>query len=343
MSGLLTNKKMRDQKSIILFAVVTAAFGGIPFLLNPETSYIVYLLFLAFIYTALTQGWNILGGYTGQLSLGTHAFFGLGAYVTAISWLQGITGYFDPLAMFFSGMAASILAVAVGIPLLSKLRGDYFALGTLGLGEILRAVFIQGGTVTGGAAGLVIPSLSYSSMRPYYYTALFLAVLATAVTYLMVRSRIGLALVAIREDETAAAANGIHVLKYKVLAFAAGAFIAGLCGSLQAYYIFHIHPHGFLNLNWTLYPILMCLLGGGGTIIGPIIGAMFLTWIFELAKVWLVEIHPIFSGVLIIVVIIFLPNGVIRVRSKVDHAGKGAFLSNLSRFLKSKSNQKGGY
>ena len=94
-------------------------------------------------------------------------------------------------------------------------------------------------------------------------------------TYFLVKSPVGWALIAVRDDETAAAANGIHVLMYKVLAFAVGAFIAGLCGSLQAYYLFHIHPQNFYGLNWTLYPILMCIMGGSGTIGGPIMGAFF--------------------------------------------------------------------
>jgi branched-chain amino acid transport system permease protein len=305
---------MNEKKQIGIVVLIVAAFACVPFILDTETSYIVYFLFMAFTYLALSQSWNLVAGYTGQISLGHHAFFGLGAYVMAIGWIQGIAGFFDPLGIFLSGLGPAILAIAVGIPLLSKLRGDYFALGTLGLGEILRVIFIQGGVLTGGSAGLMLRSSSYTSMKPYYFMALFLAILATAVNYFMIKSRIGLALIAVRDDETAAAANGINVLKYKVLAFAVGAFIAGLCGSLQGYYLFHIHPQNFYGLNWTLYPILMCVMGGSGTITGPIIGAIFLTAVFEMAKVWLPEIHPIFSGALIIATIIFLPDGLVRLR-----------------------------
>jgi branched-chain amino acid transport system permease protein len=288
--------------------------------LDTEASYLIYFLFLAFTYIALSQSWNLIAGYTGQISLGHHAFFSIGAYVTGMVWIHDVTGtgyYFDPLTMFLSGLGSAVFAVAIGIPLLSKLRGDYFALGTLGLGEILRVLFIKGGSFTGGAVGLILPSGVYSSMMPYYFTGLFLAFLATAVTYAVVRSPIGLALEAIREDEMAASASGVHILKYKVLAFALSAFLAGLCGSLQAYYLFHIHPEGFLNLNWTLYPILMCVLGGIGTILGPIIGAVFLTAVFSLANIYLPEIHPIFSGALIIVVMLFLPDGVMRLKAKM--------------------------
>ena len=128
--------------------------------------------------------------------------------------------------------------------MLSKLRGDYFALGTLGLGEILRVTFIKGGAFTGGPVGLMLPSSSYASMIPYYYTGLFLAFGSIVAAYLIVKSRYGLALIAIREDESAAAANGINILKYKIAALAVSAFLAGMCGSLQAYYIFHVNPEG---------------------------------------------------------------------------------------------------
>lgn len=305
---------MKRKTRIGLLILVMALFAALPLILDSENSYYVYFLFMAFTYIALSQSWNLVAGYTGQISLGLHAFFGLGAYVIAIGWGKEIIGFLDPLGIALSGLIPAILAAAVGIPLLSKLRGDYFALGTLGLGEILRLIFTQGGALTGGSAGLMLPSSSYTSMLPYYFIALFLAVFATAVTYLIVKSSLGWALISVRDDETAAAANGVNVLKFKVLAFTVGAFMAGLCGSLQAYYLFHVHPQNFFGLNWTLYPILMCVMGGVGSTIGPVVGAVFLAAVFELAKILLPEIHPVFSGVLIVLTIIFLPDGLVRLR-----------------------------
>jgi branched-chain amino acid transport system permease protein len=305
---------MISRKQSLTFIIVIAAFLCVPFVLDAENNYFVYYLFIAFTYLAMAQGFNLIAGYTGQVSLGQHAFFGLGAYVTVFAWELAGLEYFNPFAMVLSGLGPAILAILIGIPLLSKLRGDYFSLGTLGLGEILRVIFIQGRAFTGGSMGKYLPSTSYTSMSPYYFTALFLAVFATALVFYIIRSRIGLALIAIREDETAAAANGIHILRYKLFAFAVGAFITGLCGSLHAYYLFHIHPQNFFGLSWTLYPILMCVLGGSGSFTGPIIGAIVLTGVFELAKIWLPEIHPIISGALIIVSILFLPDGLIRLK-----------------------------
>ena len=309
MGKTITNKK---QMGVLI--LIVAASAAVPFIFDPQTSYLVFFLFSAFIYVALTQAWNLVAGFAGQVSLGNHAFFGLGAYVIAIGWSRGLIGYLDPLGMFMAGCAAALLGIIVGIPLLSKLRGDYFALGTLGLGEILRLITIQGRALTAGPTGIFLPSSAFTTIVPYYFIALFVALLAIGVTYYMLKSPIGLALVATRDDEAAAAAIGINILKFKVLAFAVGAFVAGLCGALQAYYIFHVEPQGFFSLRWTIYPVLMCILGGAGTISGPVVGAIFLTAVFEVAKYYLPEIHPIFSGLLIILVIIFMPNGLVRLR-----------------------------
>jgi branched-chain amino acid transport system permease protein len=136
MTRLFASRKMG-----YLFALILLIFFLIyPFLVNAETSYMVYFFYTTFIYVALAQGWNLVAGYAGQVSLGQHAFFGIGCYVTAITWRAGITGYFDPLAILMSGIGAALVAIVIGLPLLAKLRGDYFALGTLGLGEILRVI-----------------------------------------------------------------------------------------------------------------------------------------------------------------------------------------------------------
>jgi branched-chain amino acid transport system permease protein len=309
-------RKKITRNSYTLFVIVTLAFAAFPLLVNTEESYLVYFFFMCFIYVALAQGWNLVAGYAGQASLGQHAFFGLGAYIMAITWKAEWTDFLDPVALILSGAGAALLAVLVGVALLSKLRGDYFALGTLGLGEIMRVVFTQGGTLTGGPVGLLLPSSSYQSLGPYYFIALAIALSALLFVWLLVKSRVGLALVAIREDEQAAASNGIHVLKFKILAFAAGAFFTGMSGSVYGYYLFHIHPLGFFSLNWALLPVLMTVLGGIGTLFGPVLGAFVLTAVFELANIYIPEIHPIFSGLFVILVMLFLPQGIMSLGGK---------------------------
>jgi len=304
--GIASKQKIGYSLGLLLLAL----FVVYPFLVDAEASYLVYFLYSTFIYVALAQGWNLASGYTGQVSLGQHAFFGIGCYVTAITWRAGLTGYLDPLAMFMSGVGAALVAIAIGLPLLAKLKGDYFALGTLGVAEILRVIAINGGHLTEGVAGISLPSSAYLSMRHYYFIALSIALITLALLWLMTRSSIGLALVAIREDETAAAANGIGTLKYKILAFAVGAFVTGLCGSLNAYYMFHIHTAGAFNLNLVVIPILMAILGGAGTFLGPILGAFILAGVFELANIWMPALHPIFSAAFIVLVALFLPDGI---------------------------------
>jgi branched-chain amino acid transport system permease protein len=307
---------MKNVRSIGIALLITLLLVLIPFVSDSEKSYLIFFLFLTFCHIVLTQGWNLVAGYTGQISLGNHAFFALGAYTTAMIWRADLFGranyYFDPITMILSGLVPVVFALAIGIPLLGKLRGDYFALGTLGFGEILKVAFVKGGNFTGGPIGIMLTSSVYTTLRPHYWTALFLALLATGVVYFMSKSRVGLALVAIREDETAASSSGIHILKYKVLAFGISAFLIGVCGSLYAYYLFQVSPEGFLILRWTLYPILMCVIGGSGTVVGPIVGSLVMTAVFTAANIYFPSIHPIFSGMIIIIVMLFMPNGIVR-------------------------------
>lgn len=310
---------MKERNSLIASIVVVVAFACIPIFLDVDRSYFVFFLFMSFLYVIISQGWNIVGGYTGQVSLGQHAFFGLGAYTMGINWIHGIThtGYFfDPLTMILSGLVPVVLAIIIGIPLLSRLRGDYFSLGTLGVGEIMKVFFVKGGSITGASDGLHLPSTVFTSMHPYYYVGLFLAVFATGAVFFITRSRIGLALRAIREDEDAAASHGIYVMKYKILAFGIGAFLAGIGGCLYGYYLFHINPDAVLKLNWTLYPILMCVIGGAGTVIGPVIGAFFMTAVFMLSEIYFVEINPVIAGLLIIIVMKFIPTGLVGLKER---------------------------
>lgn len=311
--------------TIIALAIVLIAVCVIPFTIDAESSFIVYFLFMTFCYITIAQAWNLVGGYTGQMSMAQHAFFGLGAYTTGIIWLHDLTHtgyYFDPITMILSGVVPVVLAVIIGIPLLSRLRDDYFVLGTLGMGQIIQVIFVKGGKFTGASDGLHLPSTVYTSMKPYYWTGLILAALSTAIVYFVIRSRIGLALRAIREDETSAASHGVHVLGYKIFAFALSAFLCGLCGSLYAIYLFHINPDSVIKLDWTLYPILICVIGGAGSVLGPILGALFMTAVFNFADIYFVGISPILAGILIVIVMKFMPGGLIGLFESAGFPGR---------------------
>jgi branched-chain amino acid transport system permease protein len=179
------------------------------------------------------------------------------------------------------------------------------------MGEIIKVIFVKGGKFTGGSDGLHLDSSIYTSLKPYYWVALLLAVCVTTVVYFLMRSKVGLALGAIREDETSAASHGVRVLRYKMIAFALGAFFAGICGSLYGMYLFNINPDAMFRLDWTLYPVLMCVIGGSGTILGPVIGVFFMTAVFSIADVFFVGMQPVLAGILIILVMKFMPGGLI--------------------------------
>ncbi|WP_217577708.1 branched-chain amino acid ABC transporter permease [Mesorhizobium sp. GbtcB19] len=303
--------------------VVVAALALLPFLPGAVDAYYFSFLFFVFLYAIMAQSWNLVAGYGGQISLGSHAFFGLGAYTTAILWSGNYLWgslydshpniyYFDPVTMLLGGIVAAIAAVLIGLPLLSKLHGDYFALGTLGFGEIVKVLFVNGGDFTGGAFGIVAPASSFDTLRPHYWVGLGLMVATALAIRALMRSRYGLALIAVRDDEMAASANGIDTLKVKVAAFAGSAFIAGVAGSLYTFYIFHVGPDSVFDLDWMLLPLMMTVVGGTGTILGPILGALVMYAVFDLARIVVPDYHPVISGLTIILAMLFLPKGMMR-------------------------------
>jgi len=312
-----------------LSVVALVFFATIPLWLDVDESYFGYYFFIVCIYVICAQAWNLLAGYTGQISLAGNAFFGLGAFTMALLWWYDVTKtmyYFDPLLMFLAGVAPVILAIIIGIPLLSRLRGDYFSFGTLGVALMIEALFLNGGSFTRGAEGIYLESSRFVSLTNYYWLALGLAAAATLAVYLLVNGRIGLALKAIREDEVSAASHGINVLKYKLIAFMISAFMAGVAGSVFGYYKFHVEPDGFFNLNWLFYPILMVVLGGTGTIFGPWIGAFFVGALFAYGDIYFGGYHPVFSGVLIILVMLFMPAGIVGLGEKLSFGRVRSFL-----------------
>lgn len=308
------------NKKTVLIGAALLALVVFPFVPGAVDSYLFSFMFFVFVYTLLAQSWNFVAGYAGQVSLGQHAFFGLGAYTTAILWSRNLLWgsrletdpaayYFDPVTMLISGLVPAVLSIGIGVVLLSKLRGDYFALGTLGLGEIVRTLFVNGKDLTGGAFGVVVPSSVFETMMPHYWTGLGLVIATTLALHFTVKSHWGLAFIAVRDDEMAASANGVNTLFFKTLAFATGAFVAGIAGSLYTYSVFFISPAAIFGLDWLLVPLMMVVVGGTGTVTGPIIGAVIMYSIFDLAKLYVPDFHPIISGLTIILVMIFMPRG----------------------------------
>ncbi len=258
--------------------------------------------FLVLLYAALAQSWNLLGGFGGQVNLGHAAFFGLGALTTRFLWLGGVS---LGVALLAAAAAATGLGVLVGAPSL-RLRGPYFAIGTLAIAEILR---ITAANVLPEVSSLPVSILASYTLSLRYYLALLLAVLVTGVAWWLTRSRFGYGLAAVREDEGVAEAVGVTAFWHKLGAFIMSSFFAGMAGGVFAYYHVSFYPSFVFNPLWTFDPLLITFLGGVGTVWGPVVGAAFFLVLREALALRLGELHLLVFGVIFLAVVVALPGG----------------------------------
>ena len=265
---------------------------------------------MLFLYITITQSWNILGGYTGQISIGQSAFFGIGALSTRLLWMSGMPIF---LALLAGGVSAAVLAAVIGLPSL-RLRGVYFAIGTLGLAIIMRVIV---GNVFPGVSFLPAKYLASFTLTPRYYVALVLMLLTIGVAYLLVNSRLGLGMIAVKEDEEAAAATGISTFKCKVLALLISTFLAGLAGGVYAFYSAVYYYFVPFELIWSFEPLLIVIIGGAGTIIGPILGAVGYVALKELFTVTIGQFSVLIFGILFIITVLSLPGGLVEATEKI--------------------------
>jgi len=268
-------------------------------------------LYLTLVYIALSQSWNIIGGYTGQINLGHAAFFGIGALASRYIWLH--LGLPLLLAVLGGGLASMIFALIIGV-LVFRLKGIYFIIGTLVLAEILRLIFY---TILPEANVMPMKLLGAYSLIPRYYLSLLIAVLAMVGVYWISRSRLGLGLMSIRDDEDAAEASGVDTQRYKLLAFNISTFLAGLTGGVYAYYSAAFRAGGLFEPIWTFDAVIIVFVGGVGTIAGPIIGSVFFVLLKQILSLYLPGgLHVAVFGVLFIIVVLYLPGGLIELMTK---------------------------
>jgi branched-chain amino acid transport system permease protein len=276
-----------------------------------------------FLYAMLATAWNVLAGYCGQISLGHAVFFGTGAYTSTLLAAQDWLGVWASpwLGMALGALLAALLSQVIGYPVF-RLRGHYFAIATIAVGEIVQTIAINWDTV-GGARGLFVPikrpdSLVnfqfHESKQTYYYVALALLLLALGVSRWIVHSRTGFYFRAIREDQDAAAALGIPVAQYKQRAMAVSAALTALGGTFYAQYVFFIDPESVLPLSLSILICLMAVLGGVGTFWGPLLGAAILVPLGELMRVQFggtgKALDLAIYGLLIMVVSVIQPGGI---------------------------------
>ena len=283
----------------------------IAFPISRPPLFFLSLLFSAYMYVALTESWNLMGGYTGYISLGHIAFFSTGAYTTAV--FMNRFGASPFATAILGGFFAALLAAIVGYPVL-RLKGAYFTISSLLLAVVMQLIFMNWEFV-GSSTGLwykLLP-VSIEANRVIFYEVML--VLATAVTFLVrwvEKSKFGAGLVAIREDEDVAKTMGINSPWMKMKAFVLGAFLAGIVGGIYGYYISYVHPEVTFNINTSLLILLMSFFGGCRTWVGPLFGAIVLSLVNQLIVTFIgAEISRILYGMLLVIVIIFMPDGVI--------------------------------
>jgi branched-chain amino acid transport system permease protein len=309
--ALFANRRLQAVIGVVVLALLT-----VPFV---TTDSLTGLILTGLVFVMLGVSWNLLAGYAGQISLGHAAFFGMGAFVAA--WLTTPSAAGFPasiqlpilVAVVFGGLAAALIALLIG-PVIFRLSGHYFAIGTLALAAIIELLMLDQRSLTGGSTGYYVQGdLSINEFVSHGDVMFLLTLVATivtvAVTYRIVQGSGGLAMKAIHDDEEAASSLGVNPLKYKMYAFVVSSFFAGLAGGLYGHYTLYINPESTLAVTWTIDSLVIVILGGMGTFAGPILGAaLFLILDTGLAAV-VGGIATTIEGALIILIIIYLPQG----------------------------------
>jgi branched-chain amino acid transport system permease protein len=265
---------------------------------------VLNFVFLILLSITLAQSWNIVAGYAGQVNLGHAAFFGLGALAARTLWVGGTP---IGLALPAGAAVATLFALVVAAPAF-RLRGAYFAIGTLALGEISRATV---NNVLPEISTLPAATIAGYRLAHRYYLALGLAALSVVAVALLAGSRAGLGMQAIREDEEAAEAAGVGALRLKLTALALSTALAGLAGGLFAYYHISYYPSHPFGPHWTFDALLMTFIGGVGTLHGPVLGAVLYVVLKEYLAVRWVDFHLLIFGALFIAIVLLLPGGLV--------------------------------
>jgi branched-chain amino acid transport system permease protein len=292
---------------------------GLPLAVRSATY--LHILVLLYLYAYLTTSWNLVGGFAGVLPLGHAAFVGIGAYTSTVLSLQyGISPW---IGMMIGGILATIVGVIIGLPTF-KMRGAYFALATIAFAEGIRVMVENidnlGPFRLNGPRGLQIPPLKtgflnfmFATKEPYYYIILFMLAGVLLLTYAISRSKLGYYLVAGGEEPEAAMALGVNVARAKLIAMAISSFLTAFAGTFWAQFTLFIHPKSVMSLDISFEIAFIALIGGRGSIAGPVLGALLLRPVSDLSRIYfgakLPGLHLIIFGVVLILVMLYQPRG----------------------------------
>ena len=316
------------MKTLVVCAAAAVVLALIPIWV--ESPYALHIFILLFIAIALGESWNVIGGFAGQYSVGHSAWYGLGAY-TAFVLLQrkGIAPWFG----VWAAVALSVIIALVVGWITFRLRGPYFVLASIAVAEIIRLLALNTKDLTNGAEGILASDLpplklggtvitDWNSKTPYFYMGLAMAVFTIAVNYVVKRSKLGYYLQAIREDQDAAHSLGIPLTLVKNAALGISAACTALVGSFAAFYVGFIEPNQVFGIDVSIQMVLTAIIGGIGTVAGPVLGAVVLVLISEALRASIAQAHLLVYGIMVIVVILVMPDGFLgfiahRLRRKV--------------------------
>ncbi|WP_042346972.1 branched-chain amino acid ABC transporter permease [Bacillus massiliigorillae] len=294
-----------------------------------DSKFYLNTFILILLFATIASAWNILGGYGGQLSLGHTIFFGIGAYTSSLLYLN--VGLSPWIGIFIAGALAIIVGIFIGWPTF-RLKGTYFSLATIAFAEVIRHLTLYWRDLTNGSMGINIrfepgvSNLIFREYSSYYYIALALFLISLAIVYFVDRTRVGYYLKAIRENEDSAETLGINVTKYKMIAMALSAGLTGVAGVLYAQFMLFFEPESVFNLNFSIEIALIAIVGGMGTIYGPLLGAVIIIPLNEILR----SSFPAFSGmnyflygIALILIVSFMPNGLLPLLKKIPEKFKG--------------------
>lgn len=289
---------------LITMGLLIVPFGGF-------SEYFIRLLAMIFLWIGKTGCWNIISGYTGYIDFGAVGYYGIGSYVTALLMSKGHTPFL--VSILVSGLVSASIALPIGLPTL-RLRGAYFGIATLAFAEAMKQIILEFDKTTGvnffeGPHGITLPMGPKNEF--FYYIGLGVMMVVIGIAYWIKRSKFGYALRAIHEAEQAAELSGVDTLRNKVKAYMIGAFFLGVIGGVEAYWLTYITPHMVFDVLITIQMVVMSLLGGMGTVFGPVVGASFLTVIYELLHRDFPYTYTIIVGFIIVVVVLVMPKGIV--------------------------------
>jgi branched-chain amino acid transport system permease protein len=282
--------------------ILLAALALLPYCFSP---YIVSFLIITLMFIIMSCSWNVFCGYTGYLSLGHGMFFGAGAYAFALAMVKGGLPFYYGVVL--AAIVCGVLALVIAFFLLTiRIRVAYFAMITLGFNEIFQAICANT-PVLGESSGLTIPPVPHLHIP--YYILLALAAVLVAGIFILDRSHMGLALKAIFQDEEVADTMGINVTRLKITFFVLSAVPAGIAGGMMAWFWSYLDPYQGFNLVFSFQVVIIAILGGMGTVFGPVIASVFISLLIEILSTNLPHFHNIIFGVLVTIVIIISPRG----------------------------------